>query len=974
MALKNVANGQRCGCYFLKPCERWDYKPFPGFTVKNAAPLTALPMIKKQSKCLERCDEQRERECLKIPKFRKEGKTNCVCKDCCLMTTHNEETGCVLYSSSLNRTKTSLISQDQSTVFTNFLGSKGMSGFRLIDWINNGVAKPNIPYTLTLTFSYVSETCIKFVFDSRNDTQAVYHDLIIRKYRDYAKMKPCIETYPATTFYPVEHVLDYDLEDTDPIVISETFQYQEYGIYESYIEITSTDDDQVGDVEREERIVQNVGINSFGCQYPSVKIEGPWLEGEVKTYILPKSKKLILSATENVICEANPGYEFKWKAKLISFDSNMELDGNGTLEEYFAEREEFEYIVEGSGEVSREKILAEKLEAAIQPRELAEGLWKVTIELKLIELDIDVSDTVWISVIPSPLEIDIEGGERRTVGHGKTVQFLATAIDPDENDGVLTQGIDFKWFVLGVNQTEMKPADQYFTAMTNDVQLLPAHLREPVMDAKSYPQDEMFEIRSENEVRLSTNFFPMNEAFEIILVCTKDIRTKTFRQKVVAVAGDPPDFFIKCVENCKEKLNRGQTLSLMIRCKNCARARRPRFNWQFHLHDLVETEDVDDYDYEETSDYSSSQIVAVAMQPLTDVPSMTDSFTQRIMKVAKRYFLSGREYTIDVSVSMDGYDEETNSIVRQEAENNLVNKVNLPPKDGYCTVETDTCDYITNEFYELVPNENSTARIIYNTSETECSSSCCYGESLNCLAYQYSAWEEDKTGNCTLFDVTEDDDTVDMIYVYNQNMISRFNRRVFAKVEAVKGEVSFVCKDWIDEGTYLTYEEAEGRQAQLMFRFSTVPLNSSVDPFLLYHGPSPKTPKLSLPLGEEHYYFFGLRIMAEICDAYGECVESNEILVQALPMVSADVGLQLMDTVSGNSSKLLTATSTKNAKIVAAITGAVSSYLTSNITLSQDVIEATKATLLSTTSKPINRMIYSGESDSPVPTPAHLGK
>ena len=93
MALKNVANGQRCGCYFLKPCERWDYKPFPGFTVKNAAPLTALPMIKKQSKCLERCDEQRERECFKIPKFRREGKTNCVCKDCCLMTTHNEDTG-----------------------------------------------------------------------------------------------------------------------------------------------------------------------------------------------------------------------------------------------------------------------------------------------------------------------------------------------------------------------------------------------------------------------------------------------------------------------------------------------------------------------------------------------------------------------------------------------------------------------------------------------------------------------------------------------------------------------------------------------------------------------------------------------------------------------------------------------------------------------------------------------------------------
>ena len=67
-----------------------------------------------------------------------------------------------------------------------------MSGFRLIDWTNNGVAKPDADYTLTLTFSYVSETCVKFVFDTRNETNAEYHDLIIRKGRDYAKVKPCL--------------------------------------------------------------------------------------------------------------------------------------------------------------------------------------------------------------------------------------------------------------------------------------------------------------------------------------------------------------------------------------------------------------------------------------------------------------------------------------------------------------------------------------------------------------------------------------------------------------------------------------------------------------------------------------------------------------------------------------------------------------------------------------------------------------
>jgi hypothetical protein len=114
----------------------------------------------------------------------------------------------------------------QSTVYTNFLGSKGLSGFRLLDWVNNGVARPDDDYMLTLTFSYVSETCVKFVFDARNESEAIYHDLIIRKFRDYSKMKPCIETYPRTTFYPTEHVLDYDLEDNEAIIISELFRYR----------------------------------------------------------------------------------------------------------------------------------------------------------------------------------------------------------------------------------------------------------------------------------------------------------------------------------------------------------------------------------------------------------------------------------------------------------------------------------------------------------------------------------------------------------------------------------------------------------------------------------------------------------------------------------------------------------------------------------------------------------------------------
>ena len=140
----------------------------------------------------------------------------------------------------------------------------------------------------------------------------------------------------------------------------------------------------------------------------------------------------------------------------------------------------------------------------------------------------------------------------------------------------------------------MQPIDLYFAKLADDPSLLPAELQAE-FPGQSFSTRDMYDVNTMTDVRVSTKFFPMNEVFEIILVCEKDIRTKVFGQKVVAVAGDPPDFFIKCVENCKDKLNRGQTLSLMIRCKNCNRARRPQFNWHFNLLDLPEEDEVDDY-------------------------------------------------------------------------------------------------------------------------------------------------------------------------------------------------------------------------------------------------------------------------------------------------------------------------------------------------------------------------------------------
>ena len=160
----------------------------------------------------------------------------------------------------------------------------------------------------------------------------------------------------------------------------------------------------------------------------------------------------------------------------------------------------------------------------------------------------------------------------------------------------------------------MKPIDDYFKSLSMDPSLLPAHILEANPSAK-FSTAEMFEVRGKNEVRVSTNFFPMNEMFEIILICRKDIRSKTFRQKVVAVAGDPPDFFIKCVENCKEKLNRGQTLSLMIKCKNCARGRKPKFQWNFYLHDLIESEEDNDY----FEDYGESEYEGEAQPQVSNI-------------------------------------------------------------------------------------------------------------------------------------------------------------------------------------------------------------------------------------------------------------------------------------------------------------------------------------------------------------------
>ena len=191
--------------------------------------------------------------------------------------------------------------------------------------------------------------------------------------------------------------------------------------------------------------------------------------------------------------------------------------------------------LEGSGDLI-EMVLAEKLEAALQPRDLIEGLWKVTIQLEFNDLDFVVDDVVWINVIPSPLEIDIEGGEKRTAGHGKTIQFKADAIDPDESSSDQTKGIQFDWFILGTNATETVPLELYFEELFANRSLLPYH-----WDDK--PSDEQnFEISAFKRC----NFPQIYSASETQIVAVSCSTCRTFAKTAERVGVDNSHSNQKC--------------------------------------------------------------------------------------------------------------------------------------------------------------------------------------------------------------------------------------------------------------------------------------------------------------------------------------------------------------------------------------------------------------------------------------------
>ncbi|XP_078495959.1 uncharacterized protein LOC100175984 [Ciona intestinalis] len=635
----------------------------------------------------------------------------------------------------------------------------------------------------------------------------------------------------------------------------------------------------------------DIAINERGCIYPSINIED---EGKIK--IEPKkifkSSKLLLSATPLIICNNFPGVRFEWNA--ISYAADHKTQTN-----------QFPLRAVGS-------------EILVPSLTFATGLYKISVKIELLdeEHDLQDDDLIYLLVGPSPLVAKIRGGGMRTVGAKRVVTWdsLSESYDPDVL-GEERNRLEFTWFCKNYTDDRFLP--------------LSAGSCIEDMSQVTFTQPGVFS--------LNTSLLHLYKKYEFRIVVRKGSRSNEFKQQITVKEGDPPDFHINCVDNCKFKMNPTQALALRAVCGNCKLQRNPTYKWR--LFEVVPHNQVgggsSSTGEEPTLPPPITQATVAPMTETEERVSLVEVFNWEnstttgsdtpIVVLNKHTLNGGKRFILRMNISMDGLDGRVFSY------SDFVFLTNLPPRDGICQ----TAESIGNcDSFIPLPNQNlfgvSHKKILSNATTDKCSEYCCLTREFMCLSFSYNP----EAAACVLFDRNKDSHDAELIY---ESSVIHY-QRLFYRGGAVVDEVVFTCSEWKDEGELLNYPEEGGKspKTSLTYKFTTVPQGNQTKGLLLYFGNVQTTPGISMALGDPGNNF-SVSVIAQVCDSYGECALSNIIYLQIAAPSSTNMGSTLSGITSGNGSKLAILSDTGNSKAAAQLVQSISSLINMDDDVSESI-------------------------------------
>ncbi|CAM9512545.1 unnamed protein product [Lampetra fluviatilis] len=250
-------------------------------------------------------------------------------------------------------------------------------------------------------------------------------------------------------------------------------------------------------------------LNSYGCT-PYTLIIGGETANKPKTQFLKVPEQLDVMATLNMSCLL--------KYENIQYIWSITNQQNGNIRAINANNNSLQHF---------------------DPFYFTQGtfLIQVTVNLQPLGLQ-NLLDNMTLIVDATPLQMQITGGDTRTVGNGADVQIDASlSYDPDD-PSQSNSGITFKWRCTKVSYDNKLTICTYVDLGAGII---------------SIPQSEL----------------QTNSVLQVEVTATKNIRVANKTQVIHVIEGNPLDIYISCEYICSEHVTTTEPLVLSVECVNC---------------------------------------------------------------------------------------------------------------------------------------------------------------------------------------------------------------------------------------------------------------------------------------------------------------------------------------------------------------------------------------------------------------------
>ncbi|XP_071106159.1 polycystin family receptor for egg jelly-like [Haliotis cracherodii] len=398
--------------------------------------------------------------------------------------------------------------------------------------VNDGPsdAYKNITFTVNLARPG-TESC--FVFDMGDFTTPVLYG-----------ESPC-STNPAYNGYTYsDWAPSTTLQHTHAYTTNETF----------YVTFNGTN------IVSEATVYTTAVISGVSCHYPIVHIVGGGQQIDEPVTRL-RSDWMVFESRVDLDCEITNEAEYNWTILRITTGDNF-----------------LDFIFDP---YPAESVSAGLFKILFRPRAFEPGDYKISLNVSMAGISgLSHSDFTFVRILQTDIVARIKGGAGRAVGYDTTLELNAIeeSYDPDADDDSSKVNFTYVWWCRKEGESLEDAVDGVIKIPQNISGIFPNVSigcfgtgigKLPLTDGYISFNTRQFEFGTTNIFRVDI---------------TAGDRNASFEQAITIVEGDPREFPLTCVVNCKSKVNPSGEFSLTSQCLKCHPLDTIYNNWTLLLY------------------------------------------------------------------------------------------------------------------------------------------------------------------------------------------------------------------------------------------------------------------------------------------------------------------------------------------------------------------------------------------------------